>query len=153
MIGGGALSGSEGQAERSNPFLCKQCGDTFVAKNRNGIPKEFCGRVCKTTWHNRERLRLFKDRQAKKEKRKGPSKHAEQVSRFVFLNMVPVEQRADLLREAAQHLGITDEGEVLKALRRNGCAPQQEASRQYYIEVRFTGTYPVTTAAPCSGRS
>lgn len=127
MIGGEAMGGFEGQQERSNPLLCKQCGAAFAAKNRNGIPKEFCGRVCKTTWHNRERLRLVKDMQAKKEKRKGPSKHAEKVSRFVFLHLVPVEQRADLLREAAQNLGITDEGEILKAMRRNGCGPQLEA--------------------------
>ncbi len=59
---------------------------------------------------------------AKSARKKGPSQHAEKVSRFVFVNLVPLEQRADLLREAAQNLGITDEGEILKALRRNGCA-------------------------------
>lgn len=57
---------------------------------------------------------------AKSARKKGPSKHAEKVSRFVFTHLVPLEQRAGLLREAAQNLGITDEGEVLKALRRNG---------------------------------
>lgn len=107
-----------------NPLFCKQCGEAFAAKNRNGIPKEFCGRRCKQSWHNKERQRLFSKEKAKSSRRPGVSKHAEKVSRFVFLNLVPLEQRADLLREAAKNLGITDEGAVLKALRRNGCGPE-----------------------------
>lgn len=70
---------------------------------------------------------MFSKERAKSARRPGVSKHAEKVSRFVFLHLVPVEQRADLLREAAQNLGITDEGQILKAMRRNGCSPQQEA--------------------------
>lgn len=124
MIGGGALSGSGGQAERMNPFLCKQCGKVFAAKNRNGVPKEFCSRTCKQAWHNARRQRLFSQDRQKKVRQKGPSKRAEKVSRVVFVSLVPVEQRADLLREAAQNLGITDVNEIVRAIGRNGCAAQ-----------------------------
>ena len=58
---------------------------------------------------------------------RGPSTHAKKLSRCVFLGLVPVGQRAELLRQEAQNLGITDEGEVLRALRRNGCAVSQHS--------------------------
>lgn len=99
----------------------------FEAKNRNGVVKEFCKRACKDAHKNAQRLKAVSQLKAKQARKAGPSKRAEKVSRFVFLNLVPLEQRAELLREAARNLGITDEGEVLKALRRNGCTPQQEA--------------------------
>lgn len=60
---------------------------------------------------------------AKTVRKRGPSRRAQQVSRVVFMNMVPLEERGELLVQAARNLGITDEGEILKALRRNGCAP------------------------------
>ena len=114
-----------GQLERSTPLMCEYCGAGFVAKNKNGKKKKFCSRACKDRLGNSQRLKgaaLLKDKQAAK---RGPSRHAQKVSRFVFLSMVPVDQRADLLRQAAINLGITEEGEVLKALRRNGCPTTQ----------------------------
>ena len=109
--------------EQGTPLTCRQCGSAFLATNRNGKKKEFCAVVCKDRWRNNLRLKgaaLLKDKNAAK---RGPSKHAQKISRFVFTSLVPVDQRADLLRQAAINLGITDKGEVLKALRRNGCSP------------------------------
>lgn len=100
----------------------------FTAKNRNGVPKRFCCRACLDRKRNRERLNVVALLKDKKAARRGPSRHAEKVSRFVFLSTVPVDQRADLLRQAAINLGITDEGEVLKALRRNGCSKSQPSA-------------------------
>ncbi len=54
----------------------------------------------------------------------GVSRHAQRVSREVFLALVPIEERAALLRQAARNLGITDEGALLRALRRNGCSAE-----------------------------
>ena len=116
------LEGFEGQAGLCTESTCEQCAGAFVPRNRNGLRVRFCSPACSRRWHNAQKVKgaaLLKGKAARK---KGPSKHAEKVSRFVFTNLVPLEQRADLLREAAQNLGITDEGEVLKALRRNGCA-------------------------------
>jgi len=112
--------------ERGTTLTCRQCGDGFAPKNKNGVPAQFCSRRCLDRHRNARRLKAAASAKAKATRKAGPSKHAEQVSRFVFVNLVPLEQRAGLLREAAQHLGITDEGAVLKALRRNGCGPQQE---------------------------
>ncbi len=133
MIGGGAVERSEGQGERSTPLLCRlcrNCGTMFEAKNRNGVVKEFCKRACKDAHKNAQRLRAVSQLKAKQARKAGPSKHAEKVSRFVLLNMGPVDQRAELLRAAAQNLGITDEGELLKALRRNGCTLEQAIRHQ-----------------------
>lgn len=127
MIGGGAMDGFEGQAELCTESTCEQCAGLFVPRNRNGLRARFCSPACSRRWHNAQKVKgaaLLKEKATRK---KGPSAHARKVSRFVFLNLVPLEQRADLLREAARNLGITDEGEVLKALRRNGCATKQEA--------------------------
>lgn len=122
MIGGEAMERSEGQLERCTTLTCEQCRTEFAPKNRNGIRPRFCSRKCTTAWHNAQRLKGAALIKAKSARKKGLSHNAAKVSRFVFLNLVPLEQRADLLREAAQNLGITDEGEILKALRRNGCA-------------------------------
>ena len=127
MIGGVAVDGFEGQGERGTTLRCAQCGAAFVPKNKNGVPAQFCSRRCLDRHRNARRLKAAASIKAKSVRKAGPSKHAETVSRFVFLNLVPVDQRADLLREAARNLGITDEGEILKAMRRNGCGPQLEA--------------------------
>lgn len=120
------MATTERQMERGTTLTCTECATAFAPKNKNGVPAQFCSRRCLDRNRNARRLKAAADVAAKSARKKGPSKRAEQVSRFVFLNLVPLEQRADLLREAAQNLGITDEGEVLKALRRNGCAAQQE---------------------------
>ena len=130
MIGGGALSGSEGQMERGTTLACVECATPFAPKNKNGVPARFCSRRCLDRNRNTRRLKAAANVAAKSTRKQGPSAHAQKVSRFVFLNMVPVEQRADLLREAAQNLGITDEGELLKVLRRNGCTLEQAIRHQ-----------------------
>ncbi|MCS6302358.1 MAG: hypothetical protein H8K07_01630 [Nitrospira sp.] len=116
---------------RPEPFKrlsCDQCGTLFEARNKNKVPKRFCSDECKTTWHNQKRLNLYKTHvdgrpvyphtgQGKKKPR-GPSKHAQQASQTVFLALVSVEERAELLRLAAQHLGLTDRDRIEAALRR-----------------------------------
>ena len=49
-----------------------------------------------------------------------------QISAEVFRRLVPVEERAALLREAAENLGITDAGEIRDALRRAGVLSAQD---------------------------
>lgn len=120
---------TEGQAGLCTESKCEWCRTAFTPKNRNGLKVRFCKPKCSRDWHNAQRLKgaaLLKDKS--RSRKRGPSKHAQQVSRFVFVSMVPVEQRAELLRQAAQNLGITDEGEVLKALRRNSCLPVQSSA-------------------------
>lgn len=121
------MEGFEGQGERGTTLTCAECGAAFVPKNKNGVPAQFCSRRCLDRNRNARRLKAAASAKAKSTRNPGPSKHAEKVSRFVFVNLVPLEQRADLLREAAQNLGIADEGEILKAMRRTSCSPQQEA--------------------------
>lgn len=123
------MARTEGKLRPCTESTCEQCGAGFVPRNRNGLRVRFCNPICSRRWHNAQKVKgaaLLKEKAVRK---KGPSKHAEKVSRFVFLNLVPVEQRAELLREAAKNVGLTDEGEVLKALRRNGCAPKPEAAQ------------------------
>ena len=61
-------------------------------------------------------------------RQRGPSPRTQQVSRFIFLAMVPPEKRAELLRQAAEQRGITDSNAIDAALKRNGCAPPPLAS-------------------------
>ena len=124
----------EGQAELCTESTCEQCEAAFVPKNRNGLKVRFCRPKCSRDWHNGQRLKgaaLLKETPAplKPIRRRGPSAHAQQVSRFVFLALVPVEERAELLRQAAENLGLTNRDAIDAALKRNGCAPPPHASR------------------------
>ncbi len=112
----------EGQMERCTTLTCRQCGKSFTPKNRNGIKTESCSRKCTIAWHNARRLKgaaLLKDE--KSPRRRGPSRHAQRVSQVVFQSLVPVDQRAALIRQACAHLGITDPAAIDAALKRNGC--------------------------------
>lgn len=111
----------EGQNERGTTLACEHCGAEFRPTNRNGIPARFCSRACLDRKRNASRLQAAAASREKPPRRRGPSKRAQAVSQYVFMALVPIEERAELIRQAAQNLGITDEGEVLRALRRNGC--------------------------------
>lgn len=98
---------------------CEQCEARFTPKSRNGVKVRFCTAKCSRDWHNGQRLKgaaLLKDK--KLSRRRGPSKHAQQVSQTVFMLLVPVEERAELIRQAAENLGITKRGRIDAAMRR-----------------------------------
>lgn len=70
-------------------------------------------------WHNDRRLAAAaKLNHIKRRKPRGLSKQAQQVSQTVFMALVPIEERAELLRQAAANLGMTDEGTLVAAFRR-----------------------------------
>jgi endogenous inhibitor of DNA gyrase (YacG/DUF329 family) len=119
---------TEGQIERGTTLTCEQCLSEFIPKNRNGIRPRFCSRKCLDANRNARRLRAAAAIHHKKQRKpRGPSKHAQQVSQTVFLALVPVEERAELLRAAAERLGITDQDRIHAALRR-AAIPNYEAT-------------------------
>lgn len=118
----------EAKVERCTTLICRQCGVSFTPKNRNGVKSESCSRKCTVAWHNARRLQAVAQIHHKKaKKQRGPSKHAQQVSRTVFLALVPVEERAELIRLAAERLGITDHDQINAAMRR-AQVPNYEAT-------------------------
>ncbi|BFU90147.1 MAG: hypothetical protein NTAFB01_13340 [Nitrospira sp.] len=118
---------SERQVELCTESTCEQCAARFTPKNRNGLKVRFCQPKCSRDWHNAQRLKGAALLKVKPPRRRGASKHAEKVSPSVFLALVPVEERAELLQLAAQHLGITDRDRIEAALRRAGI-PNYEAT-------------------------
>lgn len=116
----------EAKSEPCTESTCEQCGTAFVPKNRNRLRVRFCRRACSTAWHNAQRLKgaaLLKVNGSPR--RRGPSKRARAVSQAIFLAMVPVDERAALIAQAASNLGITDEGEILAAYRRAQVPPYE----------------------------
>lgn len=108
-----------GQLARCTTSICRQCGISFAPKNRNGITPQSCSRKCTVTWHNARRLQATAKLNHKKQRTpRGPSKRAQQVSQTVFMALVPVQERAELLRLAAENLGITDHDRIQAAMRR-----------------------------------
>ncbi len=108
-----------GQLERGTTLTCEQCRAEFTPKNRNGVPARFCSRKCLDGNRNARRLKAAAALTHKKARKpRGPSKHARQVSQVVFLALVPVEELAELLRQAAENLGITDRDQIAAAMRR-----------------------------------
>jgi hypothetical protein len=113
------LGGSMGQRELCTESSCEQCGCLFTPKNRNGLKVRFCKPKCSRDWHNSQRLKgaaLLKGQ--KPARRRGPSRHARRVSQTVFLALVPIEERAELIRQAAENLGITNRDAIEAAMRR-----------------------------------
>lgn len=107
---------------------CEQCAARFIPKNRNRITVRFCRPKCSRDWHNNRRLKAVAAIHHKKPRKlRGPSKPAQQVSQTVFLSRVPVNERAELLRQAAEYLGITDQDRIAAALRR-AAVPHYEAT-------------------------
>lgn len=105
--------------ERGTTLTCEQCRTEFVPRNRNGVPARFCSRRCLDANRNARRVKATVSRNHKKvQTLRGPSKHAQQVSQAVFLALVPVEERAELLRQAAERLGITGQDRIQAAMRR-----------------------------------
>lgn len=108
-----------GQRELCTESTCEQCGARFRPKNRNGLKVRFCQAKCSRDWHNDRRLAAVASlNHIKRRKPRGPSKRAQQVSQSVFMALVPVEERAELLRQAAARLGITDQDRIEAAIRR-----------------------------------
>jgi len=107
-----------GQLERGTTLTCEQCRAEFTPKNRNKVPARFCSRKCLDGNRNARRLKAAALTHKKARKPRGPSKHARQVSQVVFLALVPVEELAELLRQAAENLGITDRDQIAAAMRR-----------------------------------
>lgn len=117
-----SLDLATGQREPGTRFSCERCGATFEAKNRNGVKKRFCSEPCRNQFKNTRRLEGAALLKAKSQpKTKGPSRHAQAVSREVFQALVPVAERAELIRASCQNLGITDEAVIQAALTRNWC--------------------------------
>ena len=113
------LRGSTGQLEPCTTSKCRQCGTEYVPKNKNGVKSESCSRKCTIAWHNTQRLKGAALLNGKKAARRlGPSRHAQRVSQTVFLALVPIEERAELLRQAAENLGITNRDAIEAAMRR-----------------------------------
>lgn len=105
--------------EQGTPLTCEQCQTEFTPKNRNGVQSRFCSVRCKDRRRNGQRLKgaaLLMDK--KPFLRRGPSKQTQAVSQQVFMLLVPVEERAELIRQAAQNLGITQPGQIAAAMRR-----------------------------------
>ena len=96
------------------------CGQSVVQVRNGGKPKKFFSKEHKVAFWQSTRAKASQAIARKSSRAYHPSRHAEQVSRFVFMTMVPVEERADLLRQAAQNLGITDEKPLLTSLRACG---------------------------------
>lgn len=117
--------------EPSTRLICKQCGAEFQPKNKNKVKVAFCRPSCRVAWHNGQRLKgaaLLKEQ--KPSRQRGPSQHMQQVSRAVFQGLVPIEQRAEPIRQACVNLGITDSSTIEAALKRNGCGPSSAISHQ-----------------------
>ena len=118
----GRVMAPAGQMERSTPLLCRQCASEFEAVNRNGKQKIFCSRRCKDRWGNAQRLKgaaLLKTRHPSPVTRhRWPSNHAQAISQCVFLALGPIEERAELLRLAAENIGITNQDAIDAAMRR-----------------------------------
>lgn len=118
----GGLQGDrmpERQIEPGTRLICGQCGAESPARNRNGVEKRFCSDACRDRAKNSRRLKAAAALNHKKPKNpRGPSRHARAVSQTVFLALVPIEERAELLRQAAENLGITDQDRIQAAMRR-----------------------------------
>ena len=113
---------SNSQVEPGTRFKCEQCGVDFEPKNRNGVRKRFCGGVCRDRFKNARRLKAAASESRRTSRPRGPSRHAQAVSRWTFQGLAPVEERAALIRQACANLGITDERAIKQALKVNGCA-------------------------------
>ena len=96
------------------------CGAELPNGPNRGTPRKFLSYQHKLAFQRVARRNEEKRVNRKATRARGPSRHAEKVSRFVFMSMVPVEERGDLLRQAAENLGITEEGPLLTSLRACG---------------------------------
>lgn len=124
-----------GQLEPCTRLICKQCLTDFQPKNRNGVKPEFCKPQCRTAWHNGQRLKGAALLKAKKSTIQGPRKASirtlDQLSAaeglppgcFPAGSLGKLAGRntgkntlADLV-SAARRMGLTEEGETLKAAR------------------------------------
>ena len=123
----GRFSVPESQVEPGTRLVCGQCGGKFEARNKNGVPKRFCSAVCRDRHKNARRLKGAALLKGKNLRHRGPSKHALAISQCVFLALVPIEERAELLRLAAENLGITNRDAIDAAMRR-AQAPSYEGS-------------------------
>lgn len=132
----------EGQLEPCTESTCDQCGSSFTPKNRNGVPVRFCKPICSQRWHNAQRLKGAALLKAKKpiiqRPRKASIRTLDQLSAAEGLpsgcfsagalgklaGRPAGESTLSDLVSAAKRMGLTDEGETLKAAR--AAAAQRE---------------------------
>jgi len=125
---------SETKLERSTPLICRQCGEGFECKNRNGKVKAFCSRRCKDRFGNAQRLKgaaILRAKKAAPRPRKASIRTLDQLSAAEGLpagcysagslgrlagRSAGESTLADLIG-AAKRMGLTEEGETLKAAR------------------------------------
>ncbi len=106
------------------------CGTDLPAGTNRGEPRKFLNHEHQRAFHRQAAqvgaaVLVKKQRQPKK-RRRGMRVWDRQISAEVFSRLVAVEERAELLRQAAENLGITDEGEIRDAIRRAGVMARQE---------------------------
>lgn len=109
------------------------CGAELPGGPNRGEPKKFVNGDHKRTFERTARqvgAATLTDQvhPYKQKRRRGPSRRAQLVSRYVFLALVPVEERAALLRKAAEHLGMTQQDVIEAAMKRNGCLPNRPSA-------------------------
>ena len=123
-----------GQLERGTRLTCEQCRAEFTPKNRNGVPARYCSRKCLDADRNARRLKAaasLNQKKAPKAPRKVSIRTLDQLSAAEGLppgcypagalgklvgRSAGESTLADLV-SAAKRMGLTEEGETLKAAR------------------------------------
>jgi len=132
-----------GQVERGTTLSCECCRGAFTPKNRNGVPARYCSRKCLDADRNARRLKAaasLNQKKAPKRPRKPSIRTLDQLSAAEglpegcysagALGRIRRGVRKDSLDDllgAASRLGLTEEGETLKAAR--AAAAAQAASK------------------------
>ena len=125
----------ESQLEPSTWLTCKQCQADYQPRNRNGVKSEFCKPQCRTAWHNAQRLKGAALLKTKKKAVQGPRaasiRTLDQLSAAEGLpsgcfsagslgrlvGRPASESTLVDLVSAAKRIGLTEEGETVKAAR------------------------------------
>lgn len=124
----------EGQMERGTTLACENCRGEFTPKNRNGVPARYCSRKCLDADRNARRLKGAASLNQKKTPtapRKASIRTLDQLSAAEGLpsgcfsagslgrlvGRPAGESTLSDLVSAARRLGLTEEGETLKAAR------------------------------------
>ena len=115
------------------PRLCLcGCGMALPEGSNRGERRKFLNRQHKVAFERAARqvgavTLSNKVRPPARKRPRGPSKRAQAVSQAVFLALVPVAERAELIRQAAEHLGISNQDQIAAAMRR-AAVPACEAT-------------------------